>query len=174
MQLPEGNEGKVEVGLFEDFDAAEQVAFDCENVDHPPLGVKAFWRGSVQYLGVAGPEFVQPMHCLDVDAELGCEFPHCPKSCGQICPLDRYERSMIDVTRIRSCRGKYLPIERRVGPRNHRPPVRIWRRFARDVSSIEFLESGVDVVEVERDDGNDPLVGVDLDDAKHFDAESPG
>ena len=39
-------------------------------------------------------------------------------------------------------------------------------RFAGEVSGVEFLEGGVDVVEVERDDRRDPVVGVDLDDGE--------
>ena len=92
-------------------------------VDHPPLGVKALLRGPFQHLGDDGSEFVEPMHGLDVDAEVRSDVPHGTKSCGQISPLDRYERSMIDVNRIRSRRGKFVPIERGVGPCNHRPRV---------------------------------------------------
>src|ERR1700733_7477483 len=45
-------------------------------------------------------------------------------------------------------------------------------RFACEVSGVEFLEGGVDVVEVERDGGDDPLMGVDLEDAEHLCAKS--
>ena len=57
VQFVKSGERGVEVCLVEDFDAAEQVAFDCENVDHPPLGIKALWRGPFQHLGRDGSEF---------------------------------------------------------------------------------------------------------------------
>jgi hypothetical protein len=36
-------------------------------------------------------------------------------------------------------------------------------RFAREVSRVEFLEGGVDVVRVESDEYRDQLIGVALD-----------
>ena len=45
-------------------------------------------------------------------------------------------------------------------------------RFAGEVARVELREGGIEVVGVERDDRRDPLVGVDLDDAEHFDVES--
>ena len=61
-----------------------------------------------------------------------------------------------------------MPVERGVGPRDDRPRVRVGGRFAGEVPGVEFGEGGVDVVEVERDECDDPLVGVDLDDAEHL------
>ena len=46
--------------------------------------------------------------------------------------------------------------------------------FACEVPGVEFLEGGVDVVEVERDGGDDPLISVDLGDAEHFCAKRIG
>ena len=67
-----------------------------------------------------------------------------------------------------------MPVERGVRPRDDRPRVRVGGRFAGEVPGVEFLEGGVDVVEVEHDDRHDPLVGVDLDDHEHLDAERLG
>ena len=50
--------------------------------------------------------------------------------------------------------------------RDDRPRVRVRCRFAGEVAGVEFLEGGVDVVEVEHDDCHDPFVGVDLDDVR--------
>ncbi len=47
-------------------------------------------------------------------------------------------------------------------------------RFAGEVSGVEFLEGGVDVVEVERDAATIQFVGVDLDDAEHLERKSSG
>ena len=74
--------------------------------------------------------------------------------------------SMFDPVRRR--RGEFVPVERGVGPRDDRPRVRVGGRFAGEVPGVELLEGGVDVVEVERDERRDPVVGVDLDDAEQF------
>ena len=59
---------------------------------------------------------------------------------------------MVDVDPVRRRRGKFVPVERGVGLRDDRPRVRVGGRFAGEVAGVEFLEGGVDVVEVERDD----------------------
>ena len=61
----------------------------------------------------------------------------------------------------------FVPIERGVGPRDHRPRPRVGRRLAGEVPGIELLEGGIDVVDVENDVRRDPSVGVDLDDAEY-------
>ena len=48
--------------------------------------------------------------------------------------------------------GKLAPVERGVGLRDDRPCVRVGGRFAGEVSGVELLEGGVDVVEVEHDE----------------------
>ena len=53
---------------------------------------------------------------------------------------------------VRRRRGKFVPVERGVGPRDDRPRVRVGGRFAGEVPSIEFGEGGVDVIKVEHDD----------------------
>ena len=81
---------------------------------------------------------------------------------------------MVDVHPVRRRRGKFVPVECGVGPRDDRPRMRVGGRFAGEVSGVELLEGGVDVVEVERDSGHDPVVGVDLDDAEHLGVERLG
>src|SRR6516164_4056988 len=61
-----------------------------------------------------------------------------------------------------------MPDERPGRPHDDRPRVRVGGGFAREVSGIEFANGGVEVVEVERDYRDDPLVGVDLDDAEQL------
>ena len=73
---------------------------------------------------------------------------------------------VVDVDPVRRRRGKLAPVERGVGPRDDRPRVRVGGRFAGEVPGVEFVEGGVDVVEVEHDGRRDPFVGVDLDDAE--------
>ncbi len=50
--------------------AADQVAVDRQKFDHPPLGVEALLRGPVRRVGDDRSEVAQPMHGLDVDAEV--------------------------------------------------------------------------------------------------------
>ena len=69
-------------------------------------------------------------------------------------------------TTVRRRRGEFVPVERGVNSDDDRPGVRVGGRFAGEVAGIEFRDGGVEVVEVERDERCDPLVGVDLDDAR--------
>ena len=47
-------------------------------------------------------------------------------------------------------------------------------RLAGDVSGVELRDGGVEVVDVEHDNRRHPLVGIDLDDCEHLDAERVG
>ena len=87
---------------------------------------------------------------------------------------ERDPAPVVDVHPVRRRRGKFVPVERGVGPRDDRPRVRVRGRFAGEVPGVEFLEGGVDVVEVERDSRRDPVVGVDLDDAERLGVERLG
>ena len=74
----------VEVCLVEDLATTDQVAFDREKVDHPPLGIEALWRGPIEHVGDNGSEVAQPMHGLDVDAGVRREVPYGTNRCRQI------------------------------------------------------------------------------------------
>ena len=52
--------------------------------------------------------------------------------------------------------------------------MRVRRRFACEVPGIELCDGGVDVVEVEGDSCDHPLVGVDLSDAEYLGVKSVG
>ena len=78
------------------------------------------------------------------------------------------ERRWSTLTQSGVVAGQLAPVQRGVGLRDDRPRVRVSGRFAGEVSGIEFLEGGVDVVEVERDGGGEPVIGVDLEDAEHL------
>ena len=62
----EPRERGVEVCLVEDFAAVDQVAFDRQERDPPPLGVEALLRGPMRRMGDDRSEVAQPMHSLDV------------------------------------------------------------------------------------------------------------
>ena len=111
------------------------------------------------------------MHGFDVDAGIRSDVPDGTNRCGQISIIDRHERSMVDVNRFRSRRGKFATIESGGDPRNDRPCVCVGSSFTGEVSRVEFFEGGVDVVWVNHDVRRDPIVGVDLRDEEHFDVE---
>ena len=69
---------------------------------------------------------------------------------------------MVDVNRIWCRSGKFVPVERGVGPHDDRPCVRVGGRFAGEVSGVEFFEGGVEVIGVERNACHDLVFGVDL------------
>ena len=106
------------------------------------------------------------MHCLDVELDVRHEVPRGTDVCGQVTGRDCGHAPVVDVHPVRRRRGHLAPIERSVDPRDDRPRVRVGGRLAGEVSGIELLEGGVDVVGVEHDDRRDPLVGVDLDDVE--------
>src|ERR1700722_9234869 len=70
---------------------------------------------------------------------------------------------MIDVHPVLRRREEFVSVVRGLDLREGRPRVRVDGRFAGEVAGVEFLEGGVDVVGVERDERCDPIFGVDLD-----------
>ncbi len=69
---------------------------------------------------------------------------------------------MVDGDVVR--RGEFVPVEGGAFPCDGRPRLRVSGGFAGEVTSVEFGEGVVEIVEVERHDCREPLVGVDLDD----------
>ena len=67
----------VEVCLVEDLAAVDQVAFDRQKMRSPPLGVEALLRGPLSRVGEDRSEIAQPMHRLDVDADLALVVQRC-------------------------------------------------------------------------------------------------
>src|ERR1700733_3957046 len=103
---------------------------------------------------------VEPMHRLDMDAEVWREVPNGADGRGHVAGLERCTLPVIDGDPVR--RGNFVPVERGVATSDNRPWVRVSGRFAGEVSGIELGEGGVDVVRVERDKRDHPLVVVDL------------
>src|SRR6516225_3332608 len=73
-QFVKARERGVKVCLVEDFAAASQVAFDREEVDHPPLGVEAVLRSPASNISDDRSEVAQPMDSLDVVVQAWCEI----------------------------------------------------------------------------------------------------
>ena len=83
-ELVEPRKRGVDVCLVEHLAAVDQVAFDRQKVDHPPLGVEALLRGPMCRLGDDRSEVAQPMHSLDVDLDVRRVVPGgagCMRSC---------------------------------------------------------------------------------------------
>ena len=174
-EFVEPRERGVEVCLVEHLAAIDQVAFDRRDVDHPPLGLEALLRGPVRHVGDDRSEVAQPMHSLDVDAEVRREVPAwrgCMRSGHRARMLTARRWSMFTQSGVVA--GSSCRLSCGVCPRDDRPRVCVGGRFAGEVSGVELLEGGVDVVGVERDERRDPLVGVDLDDAEHLGVERLG
>jgi len=66
LQFLEVGERGVEVGLVEDLDTVERVAFDHQKRYLPPLGIKAFSRGPACGLSDDRSEVGEPMNVLGV------------------------------------------------------------------------------------------------------------
>ncbi len=173
-ELVEPRERGVEVCLVEEFGATNQIAFDGHELDDPPLRVEALLRGSSNDLGEHRSEIIEPMHSLDVGAEVLLDIPKDTEVSGHVARRESDPAPVVDVYTIRCRRWQLAPGERCAGPCDDGPCLRVCGRFAREVPGVEFLESGIDVVGVERDACDDPLVGVDVDDCKHLGGERLG
>ena len=71
--------------------------------------------------------------------------------------------TMVNVHPIGRSREELAPVETGITSCDDGPRVCVGGRFAGEVAGVELRDGGVEVVEVERDPGLDPVVGVDLD-----------
>ena len=101
LELVESRERGVEVCLVEDFGAVDQIAFDGHEVDDPPLGVEALLRGPLSDLGEDRAEIVQPMHSLDVGAEVLLEIPYGTDVSGHVAGRESDPAPVVDVHPVR-------------------------------------------------------------------------
>src|ERR1700722_20492185 len=118
-------------------------------------------------------QIAQPMHNLDVGSDVP-KVPPGTDSCGQLAGPKRCRPTMINSHAIRCYRGEFVPTDRGVGSRNHRPRVRVGGGFAGEVARVELRDGRVEVVEVERNGRQNPLVPVDLDDVEGTVLNCPG
>ena len=165
----------VQVCLVEYLAAVDQVAFDRHYVDLRHSASKPSREVPCRRMGEDRSEVAQPMHGLDVDADVLARVPSQRGSMRSASPGANDARPpVVDVYPVRRRRRKFAPVERGVGPRDDRPRVRVGGRFAGEVPGIEFVDGGVEVLEVEHDDRRDPAVGVGLDEAEHISEERLG
>ncbi len=83
-----------------------QVAFDNRELDHSPFGVEAVSRGPIRLKGDDGSQAAEPMHRLDVDAEVWREVPNGADYCSGGSP---------GANAIRATGGRCSPSPRRRG-----------------------------------------------------------
>ena len=103
------------------------------------------------------------MHGLDVDGAVGASFQR-RADVGDM--RHRARKLLPDGGRCSpnlASSQEFAPVETRHSSCDDGPRVRVGGRFASDIAGIELRDGGVEVVEVERDERRDPVVGVDLD-----------
>src|SRR5947209_10126493 len=117
-------------------------------------------------------KIAEPMHRLDVDAEVWCLVPKGVDGGCHVAGREQCTWPVVNDYPVR--RGEFVSVERGIGICDDRPTVRVGGRIAGEVPGIEFLEGGVDVVGLEQHMRDDPLVGVDFDDVEYLAIESLG
>src|ERR1700731_5459102 len=95
-ELIEPRKRGVEVCLVEDFATVDQVAVDHQEVDRPPLGVESLLRAPMALVGNDSSGTVEPMHRLNVDAEVWREVPNGADGRGHVAGLERCSSPVVD------------------------------------------------------------------------------
>src|ERR1700732_4015224 len=106
------------------------------------------------------------MHDLDVAFDVGRDVKGGTEVLVHVARRKSYRAPVVDVRPIRRRRGYLVPVERSVATSDGRPGARGDGRFPGEVARIEFLESSLDVVDVEHDVRRDSVVAVGLDDGE--------
>src|ERR1700730_1231942 len=174
MQFLKAGERGVEVCLVEELEPGDQVAFKCEKGDLAPFESGGLVGGPSNYFCDDHPMVAQPVHSFEVPLDVRGDAIGSTYVRGYVTRRERYSPTVVDVHTVRRRRGDFVSVVRGLDLRNGRPYVRVGARFACEVSSIEFLEGGVEVVEVERDVGYHPLIDVDLEYAQRLTVEGLG
>ena len=151
-EFVEPRERGIDVCLVEKLAAAEQFAVDREQADLSPLGLEALLRGPLADLGDDRSEVAHPMHGLDVDRSCRARCPT-RNGCTPVGHRVRMTapRRWSIVTQSGAAEGSSRRLNAALAPRDNRPRVRVGGSFAGEIPGVEFLEGGVDVVEVEHD-----------------------
>src|SRR5271156_2259467 len=98
-------------------------------------------------------DLAEPMHRADVDLVGVRRVVPCRLDVRETCSA-----TVVNVHPLWRRRGELTPVERGIRTCDGRPRLRVGGGFAGEVSGIELRDGGVDVVEVERDPGREPLV----------------
>ena len=92
-------------------------------------------------------EIGQSVHGRDVDSGFRRDVPKGTDVRGQRIWLDCAEVAMVDTGPVRRRRREQSAVQRGVCLRDDRPRVGVDGGFTGEVSGVEFLEGGVDVIE---------------------------
>src|ERR1700722_5444122 len=111
-------------------------------------------------MGYDRSETAEPMHRLDMDLEVWREVPNGAERRGHGAGRERGSSPVVDGVPIH--RGEFLPVERGVVTRDHRPCVSVGGGFASEIAGFEFVEGSVYVVGLEHDGRHNSVVVVGL------------
>ena len=104
-ELVELGDRGVEVFLVEDFAAVDQVAVDRQNGVLLHLGFEALLRGPRRHVRDDRSQVGQPMHCLDMPADVREEVPRSTDIGGHFTGLDGCEQPVVDIHPVGRRRG---------------------------------------------------------------------
>ncbi len=114
VELVEARERGLEFRLVKELGAADQVAFEYQKCDFPPLGVEAVLRRPVGAVGDDPAKVAQSMHRLDVDVEVRRELPSGVQVRRQITGNECQGPSVVDVDPVRRRRRQFVSVDRGV------------------------------------------------------------
>src|ERR1700730_6997334 len=113
------------------------------------------------------------MYDLDMDLDVRRDVEGGPRVRDYLAGRESNPPPVVDARCVRRKTGYLVPVQRGVSLRGRRPCARIGSCFAGEGPSVEVFKGGVHVVRVEHDVRREPILGVELGDADHFDAEIP-
>src|SRR5271155_1470455 len=108
-------------------------------------------------------DLAEPMHRPDVDLGVRRVVPCRLEVRDHVAGGETCSATGVNVYPLWRRRGELAPVERGISTCDDRPCVRGSGRLAGEVPGFELRDGCVEVVEIERDPGRDPVVGVDLD-----------
>src|ERR1700719_787492 len=103
------------------------------------------------------------MRSLDEEVEGLVEVPSGTDVFDAFAGRKRCPPAVVEAHRIRCRRGDFAPIVCNEYTGDYRPGVRVGGGLAGERAGVEFGDGGGEVVDVECDDRDDPVVGIDLD-----------
>src|SRR5947209_19491599 len=115
---------------------------------------------------------VQPMHRLNVDAELWREVPNVAEGRCHVVRLEWCALPVIDGDPVRP--WNFVTVEGGIATLDYCPLGRVSGTLAGEVSGVELRNRSVEVVEVEDDPRQKLSAATDFDDVENIGVKSPG
>ena len=100
-QFVEPGDRGIEICLVEKFGAVDQIAFSRDDFQNSPLGVETLLRGPFSNLSENRSKIVEPVHSLDVGAELLLEIPTGTDVCGHVPGRESDSAPVVEVHPVR-------------------------------------------------------------------------